>query len=160
PSATEAILGGPSGITSSSALAARSSGESRRLEAFGRRFTFADNEMSICRTSGCLVRPVSLDSLSLRSHLPGVTHFPADWAGTQVSFPRNWKDRGALVHVRLEEAKFQRVPKMPNDATVPRDVRTLFHSGSGIGASDGELLERFRTRRGEVAEAAFEMLVA
>ena len=40
-----------------------------------------------------------------------------------------------------------------------RDIQTLFDTGTAGGLSDGQLLERFRSRRDATAEAAFEVLV-
>ncbi len=40
-----------------------------------------------------------------------------------------------------------------------KHLQTLFHEGAVGALSDGELLERFTTRRGEAAEAAFAVLV-
>ena len=40
-----------------------------------------------------------------------------------------------------------------------KHLQTLFHEGAVGALSDGELLERFTTRRGEAAEAAFAILV-
>jgi RNA polymerase sigma factor (sigma-70 family) len=45
-------------------------------------------------------------------------------------------------------------------ASVVRQVQALFDSGPVAGLTDRQLLERFLTRHGEVAEAAFEALVA
>ncbi len=41
----------------------------------------------------------------------------------------------------------------------PRDLQALFHTGSLIGATDGQLLERFARRDGEASESAFAALV-
>jgi hypothetical protein len=38
-------------------------------------------------------------------------------------------------------------------------LRTLFDEGMGAGLTDGQLLERFTTRAGDVAECAFAALV-
>jgi RNA polymerase sigma factor (sigma-70 family) len=43
--------------------------------------------------------------------------------------------------------------------TTLRDVHTLFQAGTLGGLTDGQLLERFRLRRDEAAEAAFTILV-
>ena len=40
-----------------------------------------------------------------------------------------------------------------------RDIQTLFDTGTATGLSDGQLLERFRSRRDAAAEAAFQVLV-
>ena len=40
-----------------------------------------------------------------------------------------------------------------------RDIQTLFDTGTAAGLSDGQLLERFQSRRDATAEAAFEVLV-
>ena len=40
-----------------------------------------------------------------------------------------------------------------------RDIQTLFDSGTANGLSDRQLLERFASRGGASAEAAFELLV-
>ena len=40
-----------------------------------------------------------------------------------------------------------------------RDIQTLFDTGTAAGLSDGQLLERFKSRRDATAEAAFEVLV-
>ena len=40
-----------------------------------------------------------------------------------------------------------------------RGLQTLFHAGSLIGVTDGQLLERFALRDGEASEAAFAALV-
>ena len=40
-----------------------------------------------------------------------------------------------------------------------RHLRTLFDAGGTTGLTDGQLLERFATRRGEAAERAFAALV-
>ncbi len=42
---------------------------------------------------------------------------------------------------------------------VLRDLRTLFHVGAVGNLTDGQLVERFLTRHGEAAEAAFEALI-
>src|SRR5262249_15957460 len=42
---------------------------------------------------------------------------------------------------------------------VVRQLRTLFHGGAIGGLTDGQLLERFATARGEVAELAFAVLL-
>ncbi len=47
-----------------------------------------------------------------------------------------------------------------SEGAVVRHVHTLFRAGSVSGLSDGQLLERFSTRRDESAEAAFAVLVA
>lgn len=44
-------------------------------------------------------------------------------------------------------------------SAVFRDVQTLFCVGTAVGMTDGELLERFTTRRDASAEAAFAALV-
>src|SRR5262249_49821792 len=44
--------------------------------------------------------------------------------------------------------------------TILRHFRTLLTDGSVAGMSDAELLERFVTRQGEIAEVAFEAIVA
>src|ERR671917_455050 len=43
--------------------------------------------------------------------------------------------------------------------TSSRDLRTLFHFGALGGLTDGQLMERFATRRDEGAEMAFAALV-
>lgn len=43
--------------------------------------------------------------------------------------------------------------------SVARNLRTLYDSGTTAGLTDGQLLERFATRRGEAAELAFAALV-
>jgi RNA polymerase sigma factor (sigma-70 family) len=50
------------------------------------------------------------------------------------------------------------VARERND-TALQDFRTLFTEGVGTGLTDGQLLERFTTRRGEAAELAFATLV-
>jgi HlyD family secretion protein len=45
------------------------------------------------------------------------------------------------------------------DGTALRELRTLFHVGTIRGLTDGQLLERFATDRGEAAELAFAVLV-
>ncbi len=40
-----------------------------------------------------------------------------------------------------------------------RHLRTLFDAGVTTGLTDGQLLERFATRRGDAAESAFAALV-
>ena len=45
----------------------------------------------------------------------------------------------------------------PGDAV--RQINRLFRDGTAAGLTDGQLLERFTTRRAEAAEAAFEALV-
>jgi DNA-directed RNA polymerase specialized sigma24 family protein len=42
---------------------------------------------------------------------------------------------------------------------VPRGLQTLFHTGSLVGVTDGQLLERFAARDGEASESAFAALV-
>jgi RNA polymerase sigma factor (sigma-70 family) len=42
---------------------------------------------------------------------------------------------------------------------VPRGLQTLFHAGSLVGDTDGQLLERFAARDGEASESAFAALV-
>ena len=41
----------------------------------------------------------------------------------------------------------------------PRGLQALFHAGSLIGVTDGQLLERFARRDGEASETAFAALV-
>lgn len=43
--------------------------------------------------------------------------------------------------------------------SITRDIQTLFDSGSAVGLSDRQLLDRFADRRDPAAEAAFEALV-
>ncbi|WP_152049416.1 RNA polymerase sigma factor [Tautonia marina] len=50
------------------------------------------------------------------------------------------------------------MPRAMNEASL-RHLGTLFGGGSGLGMSDGQLLERFVTREGTRAERAFEILV-
>lgn len=50
------------------------------------------------------------------------------------------------------------MPRALNEASL-RHLGTLFGGGSGLGMSDGQLLERFVTREGTRAERAFEILV-
>jgi HlyD family secretion protein len=45
------------------------------------------------------------------------------------------------------------------DGAAPRQVKTLYNIGAIRELSDGQLLERFSTGRGEAAEVAFEALV-
>jgi RNA polymerase sigma factor (sigma-70 family) len=47
----------------------------------------------------------------------------------------------------------------PRDRTERLHLRSLFHAGSVAGLTDGQLLERFATRDGETAGAAFAALV-
>src|SRR6516164_9218675 len=48
---------------------------------------------------------------------------------------------------------------MGKDGVVLRQLRTLFNVGAVRELTDGQLLERFATDRGEVAELAFAVLV-
>ena len=48
---------------------------------------------------------------------------------------------------------------MNRTRAVPRGLQTLFHAGSLVGVTDGQLLERFALRDGEASEAAFAALV-
>jgi RNA polymerase sigma factor (sigma-70 family) len=50
---------------------------------------------------------------------------------------------------------------MPGGPTgvVVKDIQTLFRVGTAAGLSDGQLLDRFLTQRGDAAEAAFTALV-
>ena len=45
------------------------------------------------------------------------------------------------------------------DGAVRRQLRTLFNVGAVRELTDGQLLERFATERGEAAELAFAVLV-
>jgi RNA polymerase sigma factor (sigma-70 family) len=47
----------------------------------------------------------------------------------------------------------------PRQRSVRREIDRLFRAGSAAGLSDAQLLERFATRHGEAAEAAFAALV-
>jgi hypothetical protein len=49
--------------------------------------------------------------------------------------------------------------KSRRDRDVVPGLRTLFLAGSGVGPTDGQLLECFATRDGEGAELAFAVLV-
>src|SRR5262249_43412349 len=44
------------------------------------------------------------------------------------------------------------VVSIPSNRTLRRDIETIFHSGTLAGLSDGQLLERFATRRAGDAE--------
>ena len=46
-----------------------------------------------------------------------------------------------------------------SEGTIHRHVRTLFHVGTVGDLTDGQLLERFTTRNGDIAEFAFAELV-
>src|SRR6516165_7795387 len=48
---------------------------------------------------------------------------------------------------------------MDKDGVVLRQLRTLFNVGAVRELTDGQLLERFATERGEAAELAFAVLV-
>src|SRR4051812_4573276 len=66
-----------------------------------------------------------------------------------------------IIRVTREERRFQGVGFVANDrnGSVLRQIRAVFEGGNGANLTDGQLLERFATRDGEVAELAFAALV-
>ena len=48
----------------------------------------------------------------------------------------------------------------PSAGEIGRQLGRLFSTGSAVGLTDGELIERFRDLRGESVEAAFETILA
>jgi RNA polymerase sigma factor (sigma-70 family) len=73
---------------------------------------------------------------------------------------QSWKDYASLEHDTMGDTRIEGSMTMQDSTTSLRDVRTLFHSGTVVGLSDWELLERFKAREGVSADTAFAALVA
>jgi RNA polymerase sigma factor (sigma-70 family) len=65
-------------------------------------------------------------------------------------------DRANFLPVRFEEAQAM---ASGSSGEAVRQINRLFRDGTASGMTDGQLIERFTTRRAEVAEIAFETLV-
>src|SRR5262249_13670216 len=75
--------------------------------------------------------------------------------------PSTLSQRPSVIGHRSTDPTAQGAELVSRGPTAPsaRHLRALFDAGASTGLTDGQLLERFATRRGESAELAFAALV-